>query len=256
MLHRQLMATALFVLLTFLFSPDITQAVQQRQSGRASASFSTSAQVGQAGSGIDTSRLSPKNQERWKAIERIVFAEDNRSQPLHPTLRGMWEWLETSGHTIYVELIRTNRTSTNTAGNFSIERYDPKGDHQVGVIRLNLANIELAYVGPSSAHASGFIPFDGLSKEERYVEVLGHEMAHAIDILTSPESAKSVEFTVEQTNEQLLSVHPLRKGDNISQDLKKKLSRRDELLLELEKRAESMEHIVWKELTRSKPFRN
>src|SRR5262249_21679268 len=170
-------------------------------------------------------------------------------------IRGMWEWLETSGHTIYIEIIRTSRNSTCTAGNFSIEQYDPKGEHHISVIRINLSNIDLAYVGASAARENGFIPFDGLRKEERYVEVLGHEMAHAVDILTSPESAKSVEFMIERTNEQLLSTHPRRKGDFITPELKKKLSRRDILLQELEKRAESMEHVVWKELTRSRPFR-
>src|SRR5215831_16722288 len=109
MLHRQVMAAALTVLLTFLFFPTITQAVQQRPVRSMPAPTITPArEIG----GINTSRLSPKDLERWKTIEGLVFADDGKSQPLHPTIRGMWEWLETSGHTIYIEIIRTSRNST------------------------------------------------------------------------------------------------------------------------------------------------
>jgi hypothetical protein len=86
------------------------------------------------------------------------------------------------------------------------------------------------------------------------VEVLGHELAHAVDILTTPEHARRVEMMVEKTNEMLLS-GPRRKGDTVTPELKTRLGERDRLLQVLEKRAETMETTVWRELIESKTFR-
>jgi hypothetical protein len=247
--QRQLMAVALLLLQTF-FSIHLRAQTVLTPPG-----FGAAGHLSAESPGIITSRLSPKEMERWKAIERIVFAEDENHQSLLPTLRGMWEWVETSGHTVFIEIIRTNRTSTCTAGNFSIERFDLRGDRHVAVIKLNLTNIDQAYVGPGAARANGFVPFEGLNREERYAEVFGHELAHAIDILTTPESARKVEETVEQTNEMFLRGLPRRRNEFISAELKRRLTSRDVLLRELERRAEAMEYAVWRELTESKAYR-
>jgi len=249
MLRRLLLVAAQLLLLALLFYPGKAQETQSRNlkgaSSRRPAEFS----------GLITSRLSIKELERWKAIERIVFAEDTSRQPMHPTLRNLWEWVETSGHAVFVEIMRSTRTSTCTAGSFVIERFDPKGEKHIAVIKLNLSNIDQAYVGPDAARDNGFVPFEGLSKEERYVEVLGHELAHAVHILTNLERAGKVEEMVEKTNEMLLSRRPNRKDNSLSPELKRMLSRRDALLKDLEKQAEEMEYVVWRELTASKPVR-
>src|SRR5882672_4597526 len=167
---------------------------------------------GRAGfSGLITSRLSIKELEQWKEIERIVFAEDADRRPLYPTLRSLWEQVQTSGHAVFVEIASSTRTSTCTAGSFVIERFDPKGEKHIAAIKLNLSSIDHAAVGPGSARDNGFIPFQGLSKKERYAEVLGHELAHAVDILSDLERAGKVEGMVEKTNEILLSWRQNRK---------------------------------------------
>lgn len=247
--RRLLLATAYLLLLAPLF-----QLVRAQETYPRNISGTTSNRPAEF-SGLITSRLSLKELERWKAIERLVFAEDSNQQPLHPTLRNLWEWVETSGHAIFVEIARSTKTSTCTAGSFVIERFDPKGEKHVAVINLNLSNIDLAYVGPDAARDNGFVPFEGLSKEERYAEVLGHELAHAVDILTSLERARKVEETVEKTNEVLLSRRPYRKDNSLSPEMNRLLSRRDALLKDLEKKAEEMERVVWRELAVSKPIR-
>jgi hypothetical protein len=206
-------------------------------------------------SGLVTTRLSAKELARWKVIEAIALAVDANQQPLHPTLWGMWQWIETSGHTVYVEVTRNARVATCTAGNFIIERSDPRGERHIGAIKLNLSNIDLAYVGPNVARADGFVPFEKLNREERYVEVLGHELSHAVHILTSIDRTKLVEESVEKTNELLLKFQPRRKSEFIPADLKRRLSRRDELLESLERQAEAMEVLVWKELVAGKAAR-
>jgi len=249
MLRRLSLAAAHLLLLALLFYPVIAQETQSRNlkgaPSRPLVEFS----------GLITSRLSIKDLERWKVIERIVFTEAANRQPMHPTLRNLWEWVETSGHAVFVEIMRSTRTSTCTAGTFVIERFDPKGEKHIAVIKLNLSNIDQAYVGPDAARDNGFIPFEGLSREERYVEVLGHELAHAVHILTNLERAGKVEEMIEKTNDMLLSRRPNRKDNLLSPELKRRLSRRDALLKDLEKQAEEMEYVVWQELIASKPVR-
>ncbi|MEP7339771.1 MAG: hypothetical protein ABI977_18680 [Acidobacteriota bacterium] len=205
--------------------------------------------------GLITTRLSARELEKWKAIEQIVFSEDENHQPLHPTLSGMWEWVETSGHAVYVEFFRLDNASTCTAGHFMIEQFDPIGERHIAVIRLSLTNINQAYVGRDTKRGDGLIPFLGLEREERYAEVLGHELAHAVHILTNLERARMVEEVVQQTNEMLLSQYHPSKGLGVSLDLKRRLSKRDAFLKELEGQAEAMEKVIWTELTARKPER-
>ena len=201
-----------------------------------------------AAAGMITERLSVKGLQRWQSIERLAFAEDAAGQPLYPTLRGLWEWVEASGHAVYIELVNPSRVSTCTAGSFSIERFDPQGVRHRAVIRLHLSNIDQAYVGPGVARADGFIPFDGLQKEERYAEVLGHELAHAVWILGDLRRAEMVEEVIEQTNELLLSNYARRLDQSIGQEMRRRLINRDSFLKDLEAQAESMEVVVWREL--------
>ena len=205
--------------------------------------------------GLITTRLSSKELEKWKAIEHVVFAEDTNYQPMHPTLVGLWEWVETSGHTVYVEFSRPGSVSTCTAGNFSIEQFDPQGERHVAVIQLSLININQAYVGPDTRRGDGLVPFLGLDREERYAEVLGHELAHAVHILTNLERARRVEEDIQQTNQMLLSQHRRFTGLGLALDMKRRLFKRDAFLRELEYQAEAMEKTVWGELTARRPER-
>lgn len=204
--------------------------------------------------GFVTERLSAGDLEIWKTVERIVFAEDAEGQSLHPTLRNLWQWVETSGHTIFIEMIKVRGISNCTAGLFTIERFDPLGEHHVAVIKLNLTNINLAYVGPETRKSNGFVPFKGLGKRERYAEVLGHELAHAVHILTSLERTRLVEELVQQTNQMLLSKYSKKQKahQTTPAELSRRVAKRDELLRLLEEQAEQMEKVIWQELLAGK----
>jgi hypothetical protein len=197
---------------------------------------------------IITDRLSSKDLRRWEAIKRIVFAEDIEGQPLHPTLRGLWDRLERSGHVIYIEMRGMGRAISNTAGAFHIEQFDPEGQKHVAIIRLYPETIDRAYVGPSANAPEGFIPFQGLSKEERYAEVFGHEMAHAVHILSDLRRARMVKEVVQETNELFLSYGHRNGYENIEPELLRRIATRDALLKELEEPAEAAEMLVWKEI--------
>lgn len=205
--------------------------------------------------GIITERLSPKDLQRWAEIERLVFAEAE-GQYLHPTLRGLWEWLEASGHAVFIEFLKPTPGMSSTAGHFKIEKLDTRGERHVGIIQLNLSNIDLAYVGRETWRTAGFIPFEQLSREERYAEVLGHEMAHAVDILTSLEKTAKVEEMVEKTNAMLLHHRSLKPTEQLTVELVHRLNHRDAMLTLLEATAEKMEAQVWRELVASKVKRD
>lgn len=205
-------------------------------------------------SGIITERLSPKDLQRWNTIERLVFAEAE-GLPLHPTLRGLWEWIEASGHAVYIVFAKPNYNLTSMAGNFSIEKFDLRGERHIGVIQLNLNNIDQAYVGNETWRSAGFIPFDQLNREERYAEVLGHEMAHAIDILTSLDKTGRVEEMVEKTNQLLLHHRSLKPTEQLSVELRHRLTHRDTMLKSLEATADKLEAAVWRELVATKQLR-
>ena len=137
-----------------------------------------------------------------------------------------------------------------TAGSFSIEQADPEGKRHLAAIRLYLNTIDQAIAGPATARADGFIPLAGLNKEERYVEVLGHELAHAVYILSDLERAQKVENWVEQTNDLFLSANRER-DRQLSPWMRQRLIQRDLLLEELEAQAEKMETAIWTELRRN-----
>lgn len=204
---------------------------------------------------IITGRLTDKDLRRWNAVERIVFAEDADGQPLHPTLRGLWEQIERSGHIVYIEMRGAGRAVSNIAGNFHIEHFDPEGLRHVAVITLYPGNIDRAYVGPKIAR-EGFIPFQGLSREERYAEVFGHELAHAAHILGDLTRARMVEELVRQTNELFLDYSRRNGYANLETEMMERIARRDEFLKELEEPAEAAEMLIWREIISGREARN
>ena len=204
---------------------------------------------------IITDRLTSKDLRRWNAIKRIVFAEDIEGQPLHPTMLSLWDQLERSGHVIYIEMRGTGHEISNTAGVFQIERFDPESVKHVTIIRLYPEIIDRAYVGRTTARSDGFIPFQGLDKDERYVEVLGHEIAHAVHILSNLARARVVKEVVQETNELFLSYGRRYGYANIGSEMRERIAIRDALLKELEEPAEAAEMTVWKEILWSREAR-
>lgn len=204
--------------------------------------------------GLLTSHLSDKDRIRWKAIEQLVFAQAN-NEPLHPVLCELWRWADASGHVIQVELIDSKTFQSSTAGSFNIERFDPTGRSHATSLKLYLSNIDQAVISPHVARANGFIPFESLRKEERYAEVLGHELAHVKYVLSNTVRTHLVHEFVEATNDMLLLHARTKPAALTSPEMKQRLSQRDELLRELETQAETIEEVVWRELISSQKAR-
>lgn len=206
-------------------------------------------------SGLLTSRLSPKEVERWKNLTRLVFATEKDGLPRYPLLRELWEWADNSGHVVYVQLRDDNVLPSSTAGSINIEQFDPTGKRHIAVLKLCLSNIDQAVIGPRAARANGFIPFLELKKEERYAEVLGHELAHIKYVLSNLLRAYLVHELIQTTNGLLLERARQKPAVLLAQEMKERLSQRDTLLRELESQAEAVEEMVWQELSANKKSR-
>ena len=202
--------------------------------------------------GFNTSRLSRDDLKKWKSIEKIATQKGQNEQSLYPTLHGLWEWAAHSEHTIVVEIVKG--FLSNSAGSISIENYDPACQSHTVTLKLFLNNIDNAFISSTAARKNGFIAFQFLKKEERYAEVLGHELSHARFILKNNLRTRLVNELVEVTNESILvNAHENITGTS-TPFLRDRISQRDALLKELEAEAEANEEVIWNELvgTRSK----
>jgi hypothetical protein len=219
------------------------------------------AQAAERENAIRTDRLSPKQLKTWKSIESIVIARDTEGQPLHPKLYSLWQQIATSGLDIWIEFAHPPNLDPNEAGRFILD--DSDGQEPQAVIRLQLPLIEKAKVDQL---AEGFVPFRGLNKHERYVEVLAHELAHAVSTLESPQYASMVkEFQVQQKT-LIKELHEFIWPGNQAAGEKAKLECKasvdalraslDALSENIEGPARLAEAAVWQELHNSQALKN
>jgi hypothetical protein len=220
----------------------------EAQQTRQPAVESAAALEGGTRTGFVTERLSPRQLKLWKSIERIALAEDRTGQPLHPRLHGLWHWAEAGGHAIYVELLDRKNPAIYHAGTFAVEKSGPAGQNQIAVLRLYLWIIDEASVGREVARPDGFIPFKGLGKNERYAQVVGHELAHAALILEDANYAHQYQELDREAANFLLLRQKSRIGDAYDQATEQVLSRLQSLTMEVEKPAQAAEVEIWREL--------
>jgi hypothetical protein len=161
--------------------------------------------------GIVLDHLTGKELRQWRSIEDLVNTSAPNRAARYPTLRGLWQWAIQSGNAIYIELSSPDCAARAAAGKFLIERVDPQAARHIGVIRLCLVNIDRSRPDVGGTRANGFVRFAGLRKNERYAEVLGHELAHAAYDFASPERARMVHERVDNVSAQFVAHRGARK---------------------------------------------
>jgi hypothetical protein len=195
---------------------------------------------------IRTDRVSGKTLQTWRSIVAVVMAEDRAGRPLHLTLRRLWDTVEASSHTVYVEMPKGRRSYI--AGRFAVTKVDPSGKAHEAILMMNLRAIDRTATGRGAARPNGFIPLAGLGKLERYAEVLGHELAHAVWTLADPERAV-VAQPLQGDGERLMSrVVMAASGSGPGDELRERAREFERLTRELEESAEATEEAVWAEL--------
>lgn len=207
-----------------------------------------------ASGGVRTDRLSPRQLRSWNKIVEIVMAEGGDGQPLHPTLRQLWDAVAQSGHVVHVEIPDRKSPRSYVAGRFAITKVDPEGKSHEGILILNLRAIDRLSTGPGAARADGFIPFLGLGRDQRYAELLGHELAHAVWHLATTERARLAERLQGEMETEMGRV--LRVGvRGPDAGLQERVATLDRLAREAEQPAEAAEVAIWKELEASQQAR-
>lgn len=228
---------------TFLIVSDVSGAEAQSGQGEGRQGVALAGAPG----GIRTDRLSRKALETWGSIVAIVMAEDAAGRPLHPTLRGLWDSVDASPCAVFVELPRPKSRKAYIVGRFEITKVDPEGRALEGVLVMNLSAIDRAASGPGAARKSGFVPFAGLGKRERYAEVLGHELAHAAWSSAAEERTRlslTLPGDVARASRLVLAAQTEGARDE-SFERARELER---LSREVEEPAEAAEAVVWAEL--------
>jgi hypothetical protein len=196
---------------------------------------------------IRTDRLSGKALQAWSSIVKVVKVADQTGRPLHPALRAVWDAVDASGCTVFVELPDPRSRQPYILGRFAVTKVDADGKAVEGVLVMNLPAIDRAASGPGAARPNGFVPFAGLGKKERYAEVLGHELTHAAWGFADPERTRLVmglPGEVAALSRQVLAA-PAERGSEAIVERARELER---LSREVEAPAETAEQAIWAEL--------
>jgi hypothetical protein len=198
---------------------------------------------------IRTDRLSPRQVRVWNSIREIVFAKDRANQLLHPRLQELWQSMESCNHLIFIE-IGAQATNANTkAGEMVIEKADPSGVQHTVNVQLFLSTIGRAFVEKKlSRGGEQFSPFAGLSREERYAEVLGHEFAHVVRVLEDAHY-QALYMELDRELSSYCSRRNGRNGQDLDQEAQKQLERIELLSNEVERPVVAAEAEIWRELT-------
>jgi hypothetical protein len=239
MANRSIPCTATMVL-TLLATVPCTLA-QSREGVRATAPVS----------GICTDRLTASQLRIWESIQGIVFARDKEGRPAHPMLYSLWQRVQESGCTIEVEFIDRGRTKVNLAGQFLIEEVDSGRGSLSGVIQLNLTVIDRASVNKRSRSTAGYTRFEGLTRIERYAEVLGHELSHVVLALEDEGYERTLRELDTAVKIFRSSRRQIGRDFGLSDAERPFLSRIDSLGIQMENPANDVEARVWRELRSS-----
>jgi len=193
-------------------------------------------------SGFRTDRLTPKQRRIWGEIEKIVLATDKTGRPEHSMLYSLWQRVQSSGYTVFIEM-SGRWVTTGVGGKTTLEETNSNGSRRAVVIWLHLWTIDNAIVDPRAQRSDGLIPCYGLGKYERYAEVLGHELVHALLILENPEYARlSAEYYLASKE---LSVN--RKAANV-EEIQRMHQQLQSMSDKIENPAETAEAEIWREL--------
>ncbi len=224
-----------------LLTTALAEAQQEFGAGISDAAVITRTAAG----GIRADRLSPGQLRIWRRIRRVIFARDANGQWLHPTLERLWRQVESCRHVIYIEIHA--HAAESLAGKFTVERIDPEGKKHVLSIHLYLSGINRASTREGARRSDGFKPFEKLNREERYAEVLGHELAHAVLTIQNPGYAALVQ---EQSRLEAELVGRSAIAGKVVADVTNNLRMRrlDQLAGQVEGPANATEIEIWSEL--------
>ena len=199
-------------------------------------------------SGINTDRLTSKQLRIWNEIGRIAEAADKDGRPLHPRLHSLWQWARGNEHAIIIEMA-VRRAPTDDAGDTTLEQGNSNGDRPAAILWLHPWAIDNACVNPRVVRRpDGLIPFYGLGKYERYAEVVGHELTHALLMLRDPEYARLCSVMHVEAAELLIAIQQSGMRAFRDDTTRQRQQRVQSMYEKIEGPAEEAELEIWREL--------
>jgi len=186
----------------------------------------------------------------WKSVEAIAKVLTPAGRPRYPRIHGLWQQVQSSGHTIYIEMPKNG--VENVAGLFLVEKEDSTAMNHTLAIHLYLPAIDGADTGKWARRANGFIPFARLRGCERYAEVLGHELAHAALFLQDPDYARLMQDQDNATAEMIALRKRHTKKAITDPAFSQCLGRMESLERQVEGPAIAAEIEVWQELAQGR----
>jgi hypothetical protein len=197
-------------------------------------------------SGMSTGRLTSKQLRIWGEVGKIAEAADEAGQSLHPRLHSLWQWAKGNGHTIVIDM--TEVRGSHAAGRTTLEEQDRAGQQPVAVLWLNVYAIDNANPNLASRLSDDLQPSRKLGKNERYAEIVGHELTHAFLMLENPEYARLSSELRMEADRYLLSRRQTGKGPSGETASTQQQLRLQLIISAIEKPAEAAELEIWREL--------
>jgi hypothetical protein len=214
--------------------------------------FSTQAKSGDgirttdSNSGIKTGRLTSKQLRTWKEIKKIAEAADEAGRPSHPRLHSLWQWAKGNGHAIVIDMKEVR--GSHAAGRTTLEDPDCAGRQRTVVLWLNLDAIDNANANLASRLSDDLQPSRKLGKNERYVEIVGHELTHAFLMLENPEYAQLASDLRTEADTYVLRRRQMRKDQSDESVTRQQQVRLQSMISAIEKPAKAAELEIWREL--------
>ncbi len=144
----------------------------------------------------------------------------------------------------------TEMRGSNAGGRTTLEEPGRAGRPQVVLLWLHVYAIDNARINGASRRSDGLLPFYKLGRVERYAEIVGHELAHAVLMLEKPEYARLCSELRMEADRYLLASR--RAGKDLPSE---PVSRQQQVRLQamistIEEPAEAAELEIWRELVR------
>jgi hypothetical protein len=212
--------------------------------------------LGSLKGGIDTSRLSEGELKEWERIVEIANAKDNNDKYLNPTLREVYDKLNTGNRTFVIDNTTFGRNSP-TVGKFTITKFKGENDFSEAVIELDFNKIKGIDRTTDADRVAGFKKFEGLlgggkKADLRLAEVFGHEGSHAQVAINNPAEGVRLQKLLNERDAMLAGpTYRDKKGrllNPMPQALVDKMKEADQALIPTETFAQQKEKTINEEL--------
>jgi hypothetical protein len=179
-----------------------------------------------------------------------VLAVDKAGNLRYPKLYSLWQAVASSGVLVYIDLANQHGSKSDIclkAGEVIVEQLDQNGKVTAATVRLYSYIIDHTKSDPWD---DGFVPFKGLGRDCRYLEILGHELAHTAAALCNRDYARRLQDLKKAADDFVQFRRSHWNMPQATEEMQRRANRIEILTTEVEAPARAAEVEVWRELVR------